>query len=159
MRRATLSVYVTYSQIVVFCNRLAAPFNEWTDQHVAQGFAWRPDSVAFRTLVDAASHHIEIAIVSSRPPLEAGVVRAIEVPFAVPESGRCEVASISDTTEIELPHGRYSLRCEFLGAGDDGVERMRLVFWENAAAQFAVVRADRELNPGDVLLTEAQAAM
>ena len=42
---------VSYSQIAVFNSELENPFNDWTDQHVLQGFSWREESGSFKTLV------------------------------------------------------------------------------------------------------------
>lgn len=56
-------VDVSYSQLGVFVAGPLKPFNDWTDKHVAQGFAWRPESVSFRTLVEAGSHSVEISVV------------------------------------------------------------------------------------------------
>ena len=49
---ATLSLEISYGQLAVFANSLPQPFNDWTDQHVSQGFAWRPGSVTFRSMVE-----------------------------------------------------------------------------------------------------------
>lgn len=40
MTRVTLEV--AHRQLAVFDARLSDPFNDWSDAHMAQGFAWRP---------------------------------------------------------------------------------------------------------------------
>ena len=40
---------VSYGQVGVFWAILAKPFNDWSEAHVRQGFAWRPGSVSFKT--------------------------------------------------------------------------------------------------------------
>lgn len=155
---STSNLEVSYGQLVVFASALRQPFNDWTDQHVAQGFAWRPGSVSFRTLVEAGPHSVEINIVDQVGAVDPDAVRVIEVPFDVPANGAIEVGSISDSVPLSLPSGTFLLRCEFLGSGDVAGERVRLVFARKDVPRFAVVRADEALSMDGELLTTAQAA-
>jgi hypothetical protein len=56
----TVGLQVSCGQLAVFASSLKQPFNDWSDQHVSQGFAWRPGSVSFRSVVEAGRHSIEI---------------------------------------------------------------------------------------------------
>lgn len=154
-----LSVFVSYGQLAVFCSDLANPFNDWTDKHVAQGFSWRPKSVSFRALVESGKHLISISVVDQLEPLEAVVVRAVEVPFDIPQNGCIEVGSISDLVPLTLVPGSYLLRCEFLGSDPDGFERVRLKFSKADAIHFAISRADSGLSIGGELVTFAEPAL
>jgi len=150
---------VSYSQISVFWSSLQQPFNDWTQRHVDQGFVWRKGSVSFRTLVEYGSHLVQLDIVDHAGSVSADVFRAIEVPFEVPSEGNIEIASISDFMPLTLPPGDYSLRCEFFGYSNEGVQLMRLVFAKEDVPCFNVLRSDDELTLGQELLTSAEAAI
>jgi hypothetical protein len=154
----SLKLDISYSQLAVFWSSLQQPFNNWTQRHVDQGFAWRPGSVSFRTLVEAGTHSVQVEIDDHAGTISANAMRVIEVPFEVPADGTIEVASISDSSQLMLPVGTYSLRCEFLGADEEGTECVRLVFARSDDQHFAVVRADDELIVEQELLTTAEAA-
>lgn len=151
----TFGLEVSYGQLAVFASSLKQPFNDWTDRHVAQGFAWRPGSVSFRCLVEAGHHLIEIAVVDRLGPLDSEAVRVINVPFEVPLDGAVELGSISETIPVSLPMGLFQLRCEFFKPNSAVGARVRLTFAQMEKANFEVVRADQELSPGEVLLTTA----
>ena len=154
----TVGLEVSYGQLAVFASSLKQPFNDWTDQHVSQGFAWRPGSVSFRTMVEAGRHSIEIEVANHVGDIHADVVRVIEVPFESPADGAVEVGSIAETVPLSLPPGSFLLRCEFLQPAGGAGERVRLTFAKKDAPRFAVVRADPELSASGELLTTAQPA-
>lgn len=146
---------MAYGQLSIFASSLQQPFNDWTERHVAQGFAWRPGSVSFRSMVESGQHSVEIGIVEHVGDLDPEAVRAVEVPFDVPTDGFVEVGSVAETVPVSLPAGPYLLRCEFLHpAGADG-ERVRLTFGSKDLRHFVVVRADAELSADGELLTTA----
>lgn len=158
MAAVSLDLDVSYSQLSVFWTSLQQPFNDWTQKHVDQGFAWRPGSVSFRTLVEAGLHAVRVDIDDHAGPVSRNAVRVIEVPFEVPRDGNIEIASISDSISFSLPAGEYSLRCEFLGPDERGTQRVRLIFARADDQRFAVILADNDLVVGQELLTLAQAA-
>jgi len=155
----TAMVDVTYSQLAVFASALQHPLNDWTDEHVAQGFAWRPGSVSFRTLVESGPHAIEINVAECAGSLHPDTVRAIEVPFEVPADGAIEIGSISDSVLLSLKPGLLLLRCEFLGHTGDIRQHVRLTFSTKDIVRFAIVRADEALTPDRNLLESAEAAI
>lgn len=151
----SITVDVSYSQLAIFDSALQHPFNDWSDRHVAQGFAWRPGSVSFRTLNDTGKHSVEIDIVDHVGAVSADAVRVIDVPFQVPTNGAIEVGSISDSVPLSLPHGAFLLRCEFLKSGD----KVHLVFARSDPPHFAIVCADDALVIDGELLTSAEPAL
>jgi hypothetical protein len=153
---ASIPLSVSYCQIAVFESSLERPFNVWTDKHVKQGFAWRPESVSFRTVEEAGRHVIDIVI--GDVGLSADAARIIQVPFEVPPSGSIEVASISDSVSQILPPGRYALRFECFPSTRDVGPRVRLVFMKINDLLFAIVRADADLAAVDDLLLTASPA-
>lgn len=155
----TIRFEVSYSQLAVFASSLSQPFNDWTDQHVAQGFAWRPGSVSFRTMSESGTHLVDIEVVDRLNAVHPDAVRAVEVPFEVPADGEIEIGSIAETVPLTLPAGSFVLRCEFLRSPGEGGDRVRLIFAKLEAPRFAVVRADQELAVGKELLTTAEPAL
>lgn len=153
----TLTIDVDYGQLAVFVASLAQPFNDWTDRHVDQGFAWRPGSVSFRTLETAGSHRVEVSCVENLAEPDAEAVRVIDVPFEVPQDGAVEIGSVASTVLVALPPGRFTLRCEFFRADGAGAFA-NLMFAKGETSHFAVVRADDALAVHSDLLTTAKPA-
>lgn len=149
---------VSYGQLAVFASSLQQPFNDWTDQHVSQGFAWRPGSVSFRSMVEAGRHMVEIDVTDHVGSVHPDAVRVVDVPFEVPADGAVEIGSIAETVPLSLPAGSFLLRCEFLQPASTVGERVRLTFARKDASRFAIVRADPELSAGGELLVTAQPA-
>jgi hypothetical protein len=148
-------VNVSYSQLAVHLSSLSKPFNDWSQRHVDQGFSWRAGSVSFRTLAEAGIHEVEIVVIERAIDLAEGAVRAIEVPFEVPDSGEIRIASIADEASVRVPSGKYSLRAEFIEQKGNHPYRVRLVFYRNPRATFRIVLADKTLSPDGDLLTTA----
>lgn len=149
---------VSYRQVAVFQAALPNPFNNWTDGHVAQGFAWRPGSVSFATLEESGVIDAEVAR-AAPTGTDLSATRSIAVPFEVDESGAVEVASIGDGVALKLPPGPYRLTFEH-GVAPGG--RMWCRLWFEATpgvvAEAIVVKADESLHPGAPLLMEAEPA-
>ena len=104
-----LNVGVAYGQICVFHTTLVHPFNDWTETHIAQGFVWRPGSVSFGTLDNCGSCETIVQI-RSDVALGRESVRAIQVPFSVPEACPVSVGSpCGSEDEIQIPVGEYRL--------------------------------------------------
>lgn len=150
---ATFQFEISYAQLAVFQGGLGTPYNDWSDRHVLQGFAWRSESVSFRTLGDG---ELDVSVVASKTHVpRKDAVRAIEVPFEVPSSGIVEFGSIMETKQIELPSGNYALMFE-TGESNDGEQWATLTFRPVAAPLPArVVKADDELSPQEPLMMEA----
>lgn len=142
----TIGIEVSYGQLAIFASSLEQPFNDWTDQHVSQGFAWRPGSVSFRSLVEAGQHSIEIDVSNHLGAVHPDAVRVFEVPFEIPADGAVELGSIAETVPLSLPVGSFLLRCEFLQTPGPAGEVVRLAFAKKDAPRFAIVRSDPGLS-------------
>jgi hypothetical protein len=105
---SSFKLTVSYSQIAVFVSNIENPFNDWTDQHIAQGFSWRKNSVSFDPLMDFGELKVTIELEIDLPVLD-NCRRAISVPFSVPVENLIEVATISDSKTFELETGDYQL--------------------------------------------------
>lgn len=123
-----------------------------------QGFAWRSDSTSFRTIVDAAVYDVEIYVLNKQGLVRKNAVRVIEVPFTIPPNEAIEVASISDAFNLNLPPGKFLLRCEFLDKKTPGVEHVIFTFSVQDAPKYAVLVADELITVTSNFLIDACAA-
>lgn len=154
----SLSAQVSHGQLVIFQTALSEPFNDWSDQHISQGFSWRPGSVSFLTMTEGGQHSIEVIVTDRLGSVDPEALRAIEVPFDVPAEQTIEIGSLIETFPLSLSTGSYLLRCEFLLPDSSEEGRVRLAFARNERPRFAIVRQDAELSSGRELLTTAQPA-
>jgi hypothetical protein len=159
MASKLIDLEVTHNQLAVFSSSLENPFNHWTDRHVAQGFAWRPGSVSFRTLRAAGLHRIEVRLAKSVGRREIRGARAIVVPFEVHEGETIEVASIPDSSVLSLPAGQYELVCDFDMPREGRPSTVRLLFAASTKPRFEVLRADEEISITEDLLRTAVPAV
>jgi Competence protein J (ComJ) len=155
---ATLSVEIAYAQLAVFDAALASPFNDWTDAHVLQGFAWRPGRVSFRTLDDAGALTVEALSTQVFDERKSKAQRVILVPFTIPRHGNIEVASIGSGTRLHLQPGEYELTFEH-GRNVDGNLWAKLYFVRTEKPVVPrILRADAELRPPAMPLMTANPA-
>ncbi|MBL8171499.1 MAG: hypothetical protein JNJ50_25280 [Acidobacteria bacterium] len=153
---ANLTINISYSQICVFDSSLQNPFNDWTDDHVSQGFSWRYNAVSFRTLEEFGIAEVEV-VIKSHIDIKTNTVRAIQVPFTVPENGSIDVASIEDSKSLEINPGRYTLVFE-TGFDNYGNMWCSLSFVSAFSEEAKILKADDELNPPPTLVMTANPA-
>jgi Competence protein J (ComJ) len=158
VKEKKFNLYISYSQIAVFNAGMSNPFNDWTDQHVQQGFAWRPGSVSFRTIKSEGVHSVEVFTLDENLTDEyEEAERVIAVPFNVGESG-VEVASISDSVKINIPKGEYSLQVVLWKPKTDQLDLIRLLFVRKKHPEFSIIKADIEIQSLKDLLKTASPA-
>ncbi|MBS0490216.1 MULTISPECIES: competence protein ComJ [unclassified Phenylobacterium] len=103
-----LKIPISYGQLCVFDPSFDAPYNAWADDHVAQGFSWRPGSVSFAVDDDCALAVVKVAVADGPPQLDAAE-SAIRTPFVAAATGTVEIGSILSGFEVALPPGPYAL--------------------------------------------------
>ena len=158
MSSVEFPIFVSYSQVTVFDHSLERPFNQWTEQHVAQGFSWRPGSAAIRTIAEGGRHLVTVTVDVDDEEQPSGAIRIIDVPFEAPTNGVVEIASISDSSLLKIAPGMYKLRFECYKSNGNQEARIRFLFVRNANPAFHIVRADSELSPEkELLLTSSPA--
>lgn len=155
---AQFNIFVSYSQICVFDPSLPNPFSDWTQEHVEQGFAYRPGAVSFRTILEAGRVQINVHLRDYTAVLTTGVRRAIEVPFSVRSDGSVEIASISESQALELPSGLYALRFEDFTAPDAESGACKLTFLRHSNPEPIVLQGDHEVKAPQRYLMEARPA-
>jgi hypothetical protein len=150
----TLNVPIIYSILAVDDAGLHETYNAWRQQHIDQGFSWRPGSVSFRTLRDVGNQKVTVRRanqINVRPDAQ----RVILVPFTVSPPGRIGISDLMEDQFINMPGGSYSLLFE-TGYDDDGDIWCDLTFVPGAPATAQVLRADAALSPSYPLLMEAE---
>lgn len=153
MASLVLQIYLSYSQICIFLSSLSNPFNDWSDRNFTQGFSWRNGSASFRTLTEEGDHKINLFINEPVPEIDESVVRAIKVPFETSD-GNIEIASVSDSTPLEVPPGKYSLQVEFLQF-DKGDRPEINIRFNTGDTEFSILKADEEIVFAEELDLEA----
>ncbi|WP_421696614.1 competence protein ComJ [Aestuariivirga sp.] len=154
----SLRFEVSFGQLAVFAGALSQPFNDWTNQHVEQGFSWREGSVSFRTISEAGELFVVVNVVDQLENVNPSAIRIIEVPFEVPKDGTIEIGSITETVPVSIPSGPYLLRCEFMKANADDTEWAQLTFAKDHVPHFLIVLADPDITARGELLTTARPA-
>jgi hypothetical protein len=149
------SLFVSYSQIAFFNGGLLSPFNDWTPRHVAQGFSWRSESVSFKTLVESGNVDVEFVNEGGFTPAR-GALRIISVPFFCRESASPEIASITESREVDLEPGDHQLIFETGWRGERNWCRMTAIL--NGDLTPRLLLADPALNPNFPLVMSAEPA-
>lgn len=154
-------VTISHSQINVF--DLSTPdFNDWNDEHVAQGFSWRPNHVSFGVPDHDGKCLVDISVVDHVPELSPSVLRAIRVPFDA--SDQVLVATVFDENELNVPRGNYSLYF-WLSEGnpnrpiDPYAYKLNFFFVGGYSEDFEILRRSGEMSTDKILTTEAEPAM
>lgn len=149
---------ISYGQISVFLSTIPQPFNDWTQAHFEQGFAWRVGSVSFATLKEAGKFIIDVLVTDNIDNNSNNSIRTIEVPFVIPENEQIEIASIADSLKITIPSGKYTLKYELLSQEDASKGHIRLIFRKSETKNFLVMREDKKLIAQENLLITANPA-
>lgn len=144
---------VSYAQIVVFVSGITPPEFDWTDDHVAQGFAWMPEIVSFGVPDHDGLCLMQVGTVDAIA-IEPNALRAIRVPFEVPAAS-LSIGSILDTKEVNVPAGTYSMIFEALPgdaskAGDYAFV-LNLKFLNDESPDFEILKQGTELTTNKVL--------
>jgi hypothetical protein len=150
-------VSIDYGQ---FCICLAstadAPYPDWKQHHIDQGFAIRPGAVSFCTISDAISLDLEVIIGNGCGEVSPEATRAIQVPFEVPPGEIVYIVTvISNQEELALPEGSYILQVEQWDVGpcEFGQLRGRLLCCPGRG-EAKILRADSGLTrTTDLILT------
>lgn len=155
---STFTLEVSYAQLAVFDSRLANPFNDWSDVHVNQGFAWRPGSISFATLEPSGPIAVTVTRSARASVTDEPLERAIRVPFTVPAHGEVDIATISGSVPVQLAEGEYELIFRH-GRSSEGAMWALLAFEPVAIPVKAeILCADAALAPPAHLLMTAQPA-
>jgi len=158
------STDISYYQINVHWKILDRPFNDWRDEHIAQGFSWRPGSVSFSTFAEGK---LDVCIrFQEERTYRLDALRTIEVPFTVPAYTLIEVESMCDKrAAIDLDVGHYRLIFEHGYNSPPDPFHANEDMWADftfipvpVPVEPRIVRADPTLSPPTSLLMTADPA-
>jgi hypothetical protein len=155
---------ISYAFLSIFDAGMEYAFNDWTEQHTAQGFSWRPGSVSFRTMNDWGGRSVINVLDDEKVAVDPDAQRAIVVPFLIGPAGTFTVATIASTRKLPLPSGNYALLFETgfgeKGEGDDETPMwFKLTFVPSVTqVEPEILVADPELSPKYPLLMTAEPA-
>jgi len=132
------------------------PFNDWNEQHLAQGFSWRAGSISFKTPLRDGEIDVTVDLISN-VVIRPDATRAIVVPFTT-WGGLVEISSIAQSEVIDIPPGRYAVLFQ------SGVRNKRswctigLLESTITPVEPIILRGDEDLDPHIELLMEAEPA-
>lgn len=138
---------ISYRQVCVFDAHLAAPFNDWSESHVAQGFSWRPGSVSFATVEEDGRIRVNVTSIGFTDLAASSAELIISVPFQVPAHGELVIGSIADEQAVQLPAGEYELVFEHGSTGGDDVWVTFRFVAVGAPVTPRILRANASLKP------------
>lgn len=154
---ATFNVTVLYAQILVFAPSTPLPGLLWTDEHVAQGFAWSEGSVSFGIPDHDGDCLVRISL-SPRYVLPENALWAVKVPFTVSHAA-VQAGSILSDIRVDIPNGTYELFFTALPNQDpDMAFTLSFDFVASPDPDFAILKRGGELETDKVLTRDAEFA-
>jgi hypothetical protein len=153
MMLAEFDLTVDYGQIFVLRPSLANSILQWTEEHVAQGFAWSPNAVSFGVPDHDGECLVQVKTVP-RVSIEPQALWAVRVPLDLP-SASLTIGSVAVDHEVNVPAGKYSLVFEAL-PGDIAKDHdyafvFRLKFCTDPHPDFEILKQGRELTTNRIL--------
>jgi len=149
------AVLVLYGQLHVTTPAGAATALLWTEDEVAQGFAWDEAVVAFG-LPDHDGPclvRVDTAPPPDAPPVAADALWAVAVPFTAP-GPPVSIGSIVEERAIPLAPARYQLTFQARPPDAGHAYRLEVTFTLHPSPVFAILRQG-ELDSGRVLRPRA----
>lgn len=152
----TFSLELAWCQISIFEANMQDPFNDWNEQHLAQGFSWRSGSISFKTPMRHGEIDVTVDLINNIV-IRADATRAILVPFTT-WGGLVEISSIAQSELIDIPPGRYAVL--FQSGVRSGRSWCTIGLLESIVTPVepVILRGDADLDPGIEILMEAEPA-
>ncbi|MGP8199411.1 MAG: competence protein ComJ [Limisphaerales bacterium] len=154
-----LRFYFSYNQFIVYDESVQFPGCDWTDMHVAQGFARRESLVSFGTPLEFGYANANIYRGAYQPDKE--YERVIEVPFLV-TSGKVIVCGPEELNaqrkRFDLTMGNYRLVAAQCVKGEEEVIDLFFEPQVKPLERSSVLVADDALNPPTLLVEMAEIA-
>jgi hypothetical protein len=149
-------LYFSYSQIMVYDQSEQLPGCDWTEGHVAQGFARRESTACFGTPLEFGYADVSVIFGVYQP--QSDYERVISVPFRS-VSGKVTVEGPEELDvdrAFEMPSGDYRLTAAQAIVGERE-ERIDLFFEpvSTPLGESSILVAGEMLNPPDLLIETA----
>jgi hypothetical protein len=150
------SLTVLYTQVLVHLSTHPSPGLLWSDEHVAQGFAWSTGIVGFG-MPDHDGECLIRVMQTKDAVISDATLWAVQVPFEV--SALLEIGTAVDFTHrVEVPFGTYALVFEALPGGDEHAYTVNLRFVATDTPEFAILKRGDALETDEVLIRNADLA-
>ncbi len=155
------SISVNYTQVLTYLRHIDRPGLLWSDDHVAQGFAWNPGLVSFGVPDHDGECLVEVNTDANLSDLRVDTsLWAIEVPFDADET-EIQVGTVLDDRTCIISEGSYHLVFEAHTGEIKGdisyTYIVRFNFIKASQGTFAILKQGSLLS-GTVLTTTAQRA-
>ncbi len=150
---ADFPMVVDHAQVLVGSESREISGLLWTDEHVAQGFAWADGFVSF----GVPDHDGECRVLvetSHDAALDPSALWAVQVPFHV--TGPLRIGTVFDARAVAVPDGRYNLIYQAFSGGSDHAYTLRLSFSLNAAPKFRILKKGGDVTADAVLRRDAE---
>jgi len=133
---------IVYGQICVFNSDLEAPYNDWSERSVAQGFAYREGAVAFRVPDHTDAYAVCVTYRSDGTHKSESPKREWRVPFDV--GSECEFGSVFETFKLDLDLGHYALTVGIY----EGCDEIHINFQKSQTPVLPQITAGQKLPNG-----------
>lgn len=148
---------VLYNQISV-CSTSQIAFPLWSDDHVAQGFAWRHGHVSFGIPDHDGNCMVQVEMTNGLPQDREKAERIILVPMQVDTDG-ATLATVMDVYSLQIDAGIYQLYfLLFPSERKDSAFRIWIGFEEMPNPTFNILRKSGEMTTDKVLTTSSEPA-
>lgn len=155
MTQASFSIAVNYTQVLAYVTGLDRPGLLWTDDHVAQGFAWDDGIACFGVPDHDGTCLIEVDTGAAASDLTIeSCLWAIEVPFNA-TAPTIQVGTILDDRPVSIAQGEHRLVFEAHASADGQAFRLRFCFIPSGPTRFAILKQGT-LQSAKVLTTKAE---
>ena len=116
LSEASIEICVLYGQVHACRPGHPSPGSLWTDAHVAQGFAWRPEAASFAVQDHDGDCILTAAVAKGEPQVPENAISCVSVPYDVTEGG-VEFGGIAATARLAVPNGPYALTFAIMPGG------------------------------------------
>lgn len=155
--RLEFALSVLYGQVHACRAGHPAPGSIWTPDHVAQGFAWRPEAVSFGVPDHDGECLLRAGVAGSGHRVSDDAIWALRVPF-VSTTGEVEVGGIVSAETFRVPPGPHALHFEALPGEGGFAYALRMAFVPDGLADFAILRRGGGVGAASVLRVDAEQA-
>lgn len=152
---ADFPITIDYAQVLVFTASHPRPGLLWTDQHVAQGFAWSEGIVSFGVPDHDGECRLQLEVAETIT-VAPDAISAVQVPFTIAED--IKLGSVFELREAELPLGTYELAFQILPGDEEFAYVLRLTFAATDTPDFAILKPGGDVTATEILRRDADPA-
>lgn len=149
-------LFFSYRQFFIYDPAVGNPACAWTDRHIKQGYARRPNTIAVATILEFGTATVQFGLDEDCDWKR--YERVLAIPLQI-ESGRISIDGPEEypiSRELELPSGVYRAIIGQLVASEI-TEEILVVLEQSQSGNFSseILQADNQLSPIYPLLETA----